>query len=893
MTFILDSIKEKFKTGDKYSGENAEGFPDMNYVVGNTSGLAVGNIPVPLARRVGDQAQIGGSVMEVQIYNPASFSLEKHELINSINQLGIDITLHSDPNLGFASAYKTQGQQAAGYETVHDYFTRYLQELAKFKKEVETRDDVDFHIGRINPHASTSPLPALQERMPLDVGLDPFGYTMSEYTKSPRPGSGKNIFKNPEFLKRFYHTFILHEVDEEYQIYQLFSRFSGKFRDEYWREAQAEACNQFWDAVEDDYEDSLMEKIAMIQSARMGDQGLDTEWLDIIDSEGELESKIEFPDELVEFLQQPQLRQLPIDIPQLPQEINTVADLNSLPGINIQSIQTLAQAIHNLENTSLRDQLEQILENLPIDVPDEVQESTGEISDQKIQNSAKIGIENALDRLWIGNGDKFKVSVEAKIRALTNHLDIQQQQILELAQGVNGGLEDAAQTVMSGGDPDYFPKEGAEDKSPEKKHVDMIEALMNSFEQPMWMDSNLFYYIIPCWMSVANQAQNKDHKGWEAPEFIWDTLIMEKWDDDHLDDDEDGYDIDLADPDKENGYFEALENEREFMLDVAGAVSACYIWAHFTQKKESGNFDTGSEWLDFDEDEEEEIEEEGWTWIEWMNRHGIGVNLEAMHGGPQQLLKTWRPKDIVIAARAINLTARNRLEKDEELGGMEEMHEQLDGCIAKFTIDMEHVASFGVDPWEEMEHLIEQEKDLAEQDDYELEADEDKPLAKMLRQYHLMKPGLEDQQGTRHGPFARGDKFLYTWLYDLVKAGFARNPEEAAALMYEQAEEKAETTYMARITMNMIELGITPEELDPSKVDPAKDEYRDEKEALMARFFGMDKPSYDREWAKIEQHAFDPLKGLLEAEEFDFTWSSRAAVENDNRPAEWNEEEYR
>jgi hypothetical protein len=62
---------------------------------------------------------------------------------------------------------------------------------------------------------------------------------------------------------------------------------------------------------------------------------------------------------------------------------------------------------------------------------------------------------------------------------------------------------------------------------------------------------------------------------------------------------------------------------------------------------------------------------------------------------------------------------------------------------------------------------------------------------------------------------------------------------------------------------------------------------------LIAKFFGIDESSTAAEWAKIEQHAFDPLEGLLEAEEFDFTYSGRAATDSGTRPAEWMNEEYR
>ncbi|MFB6203029.1 MAG: hypothetical protein ABEK01_00910, partial [Candidatus Nanohaloarchaea archaeon] len=73
---------------------------------------------------------------------------------------------------------------------------------------------------------------------------------------------------------------------------------------------------------------------------------------------------------------------------------------------------------------------------------------------------------------------------------------------------------------------------------------------------------------------------------------------------------------------------------------------------------------------------------------------------------------------------------------------------------------------------------------------------------------------------------------------------------------------------------------------------PVDGNYENRKQGLMARFFGMDDANKDREWAKIEEHAFDPLKGLLEAEEFDYTWSSKAAMENENRPGEFKKEEY-
>jgi hypothetical protein len=859
MAFLLDFMDKLRSGGDE---DEPGGFPDMNYVVGNTSGLDVGNIPTPIAQRVGDQAQIGGSVMEVQIYNPSTFHVDKEELISTINQLGIDISLHSEPNSGFASAYRTRGQQAQGYETVHSYFTNYLNELAIFKREVENREEVDFDITRINPHISTSPLPPLEERMASDVGLDPFGFQINDVTEEiykRRSDAGQNIYENEEFLRRLYYTFFVEEVDFAFQYYNLFSRYSNKF-DQEWEDVQRGATNEYYDWKTDeeteDMVEGIQEKIALLRTAQMQDRGISSVWIDIT-SESELSEPI------------PQFRVTEGSQGYEVEETGEIEDIseffpNRRGGPGAASLNALSDPVYRLGDDEEDFILEQIIEAAgPMDgVSDEQKEQVDYDDDwgQRVKQELK----SCLDELWKGNGEE-KISIDAKIQALNSHFDIQQMKIQELAYENNDDVMDKRAEKVFMGRTDYFVKEGPEKEVHMDKHQQMLRNLFQNFEQQMWMEANIFYRIIPAWMKNSSALESDTHEGWEAPEFIWETLVENKWSGE--------FDLDMTDPDQPGGYFDALEKE-EFKMDVAAAVSACFVWGHFTQKK--SHFEISGE-------EHVEDTDGDHTWMEWMNRYGIGVNLEAMHGSPQQLLKIWRPKDIVTAARAINITARN------ELG---EIHPELDDSIAKFTIDMEHTASFGVDPWKEMEHLIEQEQALADRDDHGAIVDREKPLAKIMRNYHLMKPGLESQQGTRHGPFDRGDRTLYTWLYHLVEAGFARNPEETAAIMYEQGEEKAETTYMARISMDLIELGVEPEELDPVNVSPEGD-YDSRKEALIAKFFGIDKASTSVEWAKIEEHAFDPLQGLLEAEEFDYTYSGRAALSNDNRAGEWNQEEYK
>ena len=847
--YLMDKLKEKFESEDKEINPQ-----ELNYKVGNTSGMDVGQVPAEIAERVGNLAQRGGGEMEILLNNPTTFQIDREDLYNTIEGLEIDVSLHSDPNIGYTSGYKTG--QGRGFDVTRSYFTKYLREYASFKKEAEERSDLSFNLGRINPHISTDPMPALKERMAQDVGLDPFGFPISEYQDQfieMRDEMGQNIFRNKDFLENFYKAFILSEVDDEYQIYGLFQRFSPEFRYE-WRLAQAEAANDFWNNLEDisaaEGKDELLEKGAMMQSVSMQDQGTDVEWTKIKqDDEFKLDEGFELGNGI-------EIRYL--------SDIDKIYEQQGQRGLRLRN---LGSKIHQIKNSDIlqdiREGLEESLENAEEDeVIERIESDLAAIpSEQDFRKDILDKIKKAMDRIWEGNGNEFLISVNTKLGVLESRLDIQQTQILERAQE-EGDLEEHAINMIRG-NPDYFEVEGAETKSSEEKHQDLLKQLINSFEQAMWMESNLFYKIIPAWMSCSKKAfgddDDPDHKAFEAPEFIWEVLIERE------------YDIDGFGEE----YLRKLESDSDFRQDIAAASAAVFVWSHFTQVE-----------AQFDVDGYQYIESNECTWVEWMNQYGIGVNFEAMYGSPNEELKIWRSKDIVAAARAINITARSQIES---------MHEDLYNAPAKFTIDMEHVSSFGADPWKDIEELVEMEEWIAENNNCNVIADKDRPLAPMVRMYHLTKPGNETRQsasGHTHGPFRHGDIQLYTWLHDMVKNGFTQS-DERASVMYEVGGEMTGTVQKAKLSMNMIELGIEPDKVDPARVDPGK-EYETEEEALIARFFGMDRPSFNQEWAKIEQHAFDPLKGLLEATEFDFTWTSSAAVEKrGNRPQEWQAEEYR
>jgi hypothetical protein len=927
MAFILDRLKQKISGKDEDKEESPDEFNDLNYIIGNSSAMDVGEVPQPLDQRIGYAAQIGGSLIELQITNPATFSLEGDAMIDVINQLGLDVTTHPDMNAGFCTAEMSARGEEYGYETIEQYFTDYLQELAAFKKQVERLGKGDkplFNIGRMNPHISTSPMPSLDERMANDIGVDPFGYQVDEYgehMRKMRQYNSQDIWANKEFLKKFYSTFLVNVVDQKWQLFEgrrgLFTQYSGKF-DRIYRDTKRKACDSLY---EEEVGDSLQKAISLISTAARADVGVQNAWLNKIDDEKEEKVKtLEIDANNI----QPQFREKINEIiggdieetfkPVVEDfQVSKLSDINSYlpPNVRVTRINSLPEADYRIRNKefSIPRKISQEIKmkarekiaeedpekaSLADDLAESILQAVEVTNTDDLKEWSRKNIRKGLDEIWKGETneggeDEFLITVRGKMQALSANADIDENKIRNEAMDIEGfgpegdpyGLDDAAKKALANED-GFFEKED--------RYHEFMSTLLGQFEREIWKESNLFYYIIPAWISSAHKKEYENHKGWESPKFIWDTIVKQKWgerEDVNLELDKPRNGIYDEDRDNKFHYLDLLENNREFRMDVAAAVGCTYAWGHFTQKK--SKFDLKERNFELGEDEAAEVQDEGWTWVDWMNRFGLGVNLETMQASPQMRLKVWRPKDIAVAAHAINMTARKKLEEEGELGGLDHMNEELDGCPAKFTIDMEHVATMGVPPMHEMEIFFDQEEQLAENP--ELNIDEDKPVAKILRQMHLMDPGVDGRGGTYHGSYERGNKLLYEWLYTFVKHGFARNENERATILFELGEHKDESSYMMRLSMDLIQLGITPEELDPSKVDPSTDPGSEE-EALIARFFGMDRANYTREWAKIEENAFAPLNDLLEAEAFENTYSGGKAVEDRNLQ-EWSKEEYR
>ncbi|MBC5793329.1 MAG: hypothetical protein H8Z69_04840 [Nanohaloarchaea archaeon] len=895
--FILQRLREKFSPDEEAGTEDLTA---LNYKVGNTSGMDVTpEIPSELAERVGQMAQRAGGEMEIQIGNPSTFYIDREDLYHTVEGLGIDFSIHSDPNVGYASPY--QVGEGGGFDGTFNYFTQYLQAFASFKLEAESRSDLKIgkedgiKIGRINPHVSVSPLPQTEQERAQGVALDPLGYSLSKLQENEmenRRDAGKNIWDNENFLRKFYRLFIVDELEDN--EYQLFDRFyipySNKI-DKVWREKQNETLNRIYENRSGEFSgDKLGDKIKIIRVAGQADPAIANTWLDILEEAEDFGDSVEF--------EIPTRR----DRPNKEIEVNSLVKLDELiknlnPNYGISELRRLPEVYYYLKKEKLEGISRGTTEN-----------EFDEDKKERLWELLQEPLENAIDDLWnlkpddvqeeVKEGDPrvSLVPINAKIQAVSNHLEIPNRKILEKTFSNHARYKDNSKTGirqhienMYAGEKGYF--ENGDDRTPSKRHENFLRAVADQFEQQMWQESNVFYRVGPAWVSSSEETVEGEegiyHQGWRAPKFLWKYLVERKHDKAHGGD----YDLDLTDPRKDNGYFEAL-NDREFQMDVAAAVAGTYMWSMFTQVEADFDMEGTSHFKGKSKKE---------SWIDWMNRFGIGINMETMAGQPRQYFKLWRPVHVVAACRAINITARSRLEEGDDLGGKNHMASELDDCPVKFTIDMEHVSSFGVDPIKEMEIWKDREKELLENpvevdgEAIEVPGDSNRPLAKMLRMYHLTKPGHETSGGVghTHGPFRKGDKELYTWLHKMVKWGFTRTGEsgERASVMYEVGGEQVGTVYQAKLAMDLIELGVSPDELDPSVVDPGS-EYKSEKEALIARFFDMDRTTYSKEWAKIEQHAFDPLDGLLEAETFDVTFSGSAALENNNRINEFLPEEY-
>jgi len=172
--------------------------------------------------------------------------------------------------------------------------------------------------------------------------------------------------------------------------------------------------------------------------------------------------------------------------------------------------------------------------------------------------------------------------------------------------------------------------------------------------------------------------------------------------------------------------------------------------------------------------------------------------------------------------------------------------------------DFEHLATQGVDPITEMEKVI-----------------------KIAPDYGAYCLGIHCNAPNpmhAHEPLELGDIRIYQLLWFLRKTGFGK--KTPAYVIYERGggqDPFQHSVDVLRLAVRSLEKDIEPDELP--------DEY-----------FGMKGATGGGETRQrqiIMDHAYDPMKDLLEMPEEDWTFLSQSAIKKGKRPEQWKKAEFR
>jgi hypothetical protein len=208
---------------------------------------------------------------------------------------------------------------------------------------------------------------------------------------------------------------------------------------------------------------------------------------------------------------------------------------------------------------------------------------------------------------------------------------------------------------------------------------------------------------------------------------------------------------------------------------------------------------------------------------------------DSQHAGMHLL---WSPRQIYAAIKAI----RQNLKTDK----------------VWMLMDFEHAATQGVDPIREMEEVIKIAPDFGE----------------YVMAVHSNYPN--PMHG--HDILELGDVVIYTLLWYLRKTGFGK--KRVGYLIFERGGAKdpyAKSVEVLRNAARYLEQDIPPENLP-------------------TEYFGVKGPvagGYKRQEQIVKDHAWEPLKDLLEMPEEEWTAMSQAAIKKGRKPESWKKGELR
>ena len=173
-------------------------------------------------------------------------------------------------------------------------------------------------------------------------------------------------------------------------------------------------------------------------------------------------------------------------------------------------------------------------------------------------------------------------------------------------------------------------------------------------------------------------------------------------------------------------------------------------------------------------------------------------------------------------------------------------------------LDFEHVATQGVDPIKDMEEVIKIAPDIGE--------------------YTLAVHANAPNPLHAHEPLELGDIRIYKLLYYLRITGFGK--KRTVYLIYERGGAKdpyARSVEVLRLAAKYLEQDVKPEDLP-------------------LEYFGIKGPvagGLQRQLQIIREHAFEPLKDLLEMPEEEWGMLSSTALKKGRKPEVWKKGELR
>jgi len=173
-------------------------------------------------------------------------------------------------------------------------------------------------------------------------------------------------------------------------------------------------------------------------------------------------------------------------------------------------------------------------------------------------------------------------------------------------------------------------------------------------------------------------------------------------------------------------------------------------------------------------------------------------------------------------------------------------------------VDFEHIATQGIDPFEELNDLVKNYPDCG----------------RLIKCVHANYPSPLHA----HFPIQLGDDRVYKLLWILKEAGMGK--DHLTYILFERGGFK--DPFQHAVTALKLMIKFLEKDVHPNK--------------LPNEFYGVSPRGLlaeERQWVTIFNNAMNPLKGLLKIPEEEYTALGRAATEEGKRPEEWKKEEYR